>query len=69
MAPPSRGGRSGSRSSPVLDGMYARAGIGIEFHSRVFSIQPEVTLVHGIATLEPVTSWHTGLAFLFGAIP
>lgn len=63
------GGHSGSRSSPVLDGTYARAGIGIEFHSRVFSIQPEVTLVHGVTTLEPVTSWHTGLAFLFGAIP
>lgn len=57
------------RSSPVLDGMYARAGFALEVHSSFFSVQPEVTFVQGVATLEPVRSLHTGLAFTFGAVP
>ena len=55
-------------ATPMLEALYVRVGGGIEFHHAWFSVQPEITYLRTVTTLE-LGAVFTGMAFNFGAIP
>lgn len=56
--------------SQVPHGLFARAGLGIDFRlGASFALHPELTVLHGVDELEDYFLFTGGLGIVFGSLP